>query len=312
MHTLNPVHVKYCKQCTIEEINRLRVVSSELQKELSGLIDVGDRYTKAAETLEHSRQIEFKSGPHNPDSLKLPTDPDSLKLLTEKDQKQLTENFSETQTVDFYAKEIEVELLDIERTLTFALRSRHEENAEISTKLMCAQEELDVLRKCNVWHLLFPIYIDNDYALINGYRFAILHPFDMYQLNAAFGVCVLLLHCMAKTKGWRWKYYQPMPFGRRSYFIDKQQTRLNLFVDESTKSWKTSINSGIKALLVCLKEIELSTRIQLPGNIDLKTDTISNVSYTFPEILDISTSRNWNQAGRYILSNFKVILKTFV
>jgi hypothetical protein len=129
---------------------------------------------------------------------------------------------------------------------------------------------------------------------------------DHDHLNACFGECVLALYCMSsKTK---LKYYTPMPFGRQSYFIDKNKKRYNIYIGDD-RNWKITLNEGIKAFLVCLKEIEIRLNIKFCGTIDLKRDLVGGCSYFYPLNHKNETKQtDWNKAYRYILSNLKMCL----
>ena len=216
------------------------------------------------------------------------------------------------------------------------LKKIESNNTEIAKKNLL-EYEYSILSKTNVWNDLFSIFIGDDYGIINGSPLGItLTPpgaspwtllsekvnsnFDkqplglkvdatmFVRLNAAFGACVLLLYCLTKHKMLKLKYYQPMPFGRQSYFIDENKVRYNLFGSIDEKNWKVSLNNGVKAFMVCLKEIELHLKIKVPGVIDLKKESISGYKYYFPDKIDSSTQTNWNKACRYILSNLKVLM----
>ena len=181
----------------------------------------------------------------------------------------------------------------------------------LERKYQTALIDYQYISKRNAWNDLFYIYIDNDFGNINDVALGITDPtnINFEALNYALGDCVLLLHCLSRII--QFKYYRPMPFGRQSYFIDSSKTRFNLHFDKSNWSWRSNINNGMKALVVCMKEIEMKYQLNsgIPGKIDLNKGCISKYSWNFPSNPQKEDQRRcWNKACRYILSNLKIYL----
>jgi len=283
------VHLKYCQKCIISCIGKLEAHKKWKQDELEFLRLSNAKYKTAL------RDVPNFSAP----MVVTPTI-DFSKSLKEKKATlacvfELQKKVSDAKSKLSKIKTVMYQLRNQSREYLTNLYETYDSFAAKKSLLLF---EYNTLSKSNVWNDLFSVYIDNDIGLINGAPLGIpvttttkltkdcpsyFTDAKIVTLNGAFGTCVLILHCIAKRKSLKLKYYQPMPLGRQSYFTDKNSIRYNLFCSNNTlNDWKVGFNNGMKAFMVCLKEIELHLKVKVPGEIDLKKGTISKHSFEFP------------------------------
>jgi len=319
-----------CQKCIVNHIMKLEDHKLWRQNELDFLHMSQTKYTKAISDLSSQFQNEIKQKEDLVENQQLEQQlQQKLDRLKQKKANVLHLQDKISEIIDIISKS-EDAIYKLRNNIHLHLLKKIETNNTEIAKKNLLEYEYSILSKTNVWNDLFSIFIGDDYGIINGSPLGITltslssekvnSSFDkqslgvkvdatmFVRLNAAFGTCVLLLYCLTKHKMLKLKYYQPMPFGRQSYFMDENKVRYNLFGSIDEKNWKVSLNNGMKAFMVCLKEIELHLKIKVPGVIDLKNENISGYKYSFPDKIDSSTQTNWNKACRYILSNLKVLM----
>lgn len=330
-HSSNPVHLKHCEECREIEIKNLIKNINKKKEELLFEEEATALYQKAikehtettetTEITETTQKVQH-TGPDN-----TVTQKDLDKLFNESKhlaiQKSLIrKKFSDLNALRVLVDQVDQNLSEIQNKIYYRLL-RAAEQSNSNTNLLKWYRYLESrLMHASVWNDMFFIRIENDFATINNIKIALdiasgdrnhnatqpnqLVPVDS-PINAAFGDCVLLLWFF--TRYMEFKYYQPKPFGRRSYFTNHSGHHFTLYMNDEW-SWKKKLNDGIKAFMVCLLELEKKMTAKVPGKIDLKKNTVSNYLFLYPNSSKESDIKTFNKAWRYILSNLKVLLAT--
>uniref|UniRef100_A0A915IHS4 Uncharacterized protein n=1 Tax=Romanomermis culicivorax TaxID=13658 RepID=A0A915IHS4_ROMCU len=94
-----------------------------------------------------------------------------------------------------------------------------DENESLSNQLRYANDQLEKLQKTNAFNLTFHIWHRGHFGTINGFRLGRL-PSELVEwseINAAWGQAVLLLHCLARKIGLKFKNYELVPYGNHSF-----------------------------------------------------------------------------------------------
>lgn len=86
-------------------------------------------------------------------------------------------------------------------------------------QLQYAQQQLDKLKKTNVFNATFHIWHAGHFGTINSFRFGRLPslPVDWSEINAAWGQTALLLNALARKMNLTFNKYRVVPFGNHSY-----------------------------------------------------------------------------------------------
>lgn len=311
----DPTHIQHCEQCRNRyhrrEINRLREIKNRKEEELDFLRIETESYEKALRN-----NLNLPKDPSDPSS---DTSQKTLEFQRLNDLKHKVQSIRKQRK---YLERFRQRCQDIQEQLSLTQENVQRLQNEVYAKLylvlgqcsgrerryQLALLEYQSISKRNAWNDIFYMHIDAEFGRINGVVLGIQNSTDINYdaLNYALGDCVLLLHCLSRTI--QFKYYRPMPFGRQSYFIDSSKTRFNLHFDKSNWSWRSNVNNGLKALVVCMKEIEMKFQLQgVPGKIDLNKGCINKYSWKFPSNPQKKDqTKCWNKACRYILSNLKV------
>lgn len=309
----DPTHLEHCAECFEKaqrrELNQLKSIVKEKESHLKYLISRTECYTTAL-------NAPIKDTPVSADTrvttLDVETQVSTLREHVDKlRDREKTLKYIIQCKLDTRLTENEKRVTDLKTHIDWLRLQAHDTKCALERQNKWGILDYQYLSKQNVWDNLFHIHIESDVGVINSVYLGItdVDNIDFDALNYALGDIVLLLHCLSRLTSF--KYYKPMPSGRQSYFVDTSKTKFILYFDKSIWSWRTSINNGLKALVVCMKEIEMRFNLQslVPGKIDLDKGCISLYSWKFPSNPhDVKQTTCWNKACRYILSNLKIYL----
>jgi hypothetical protein len=297
-HSSNPVHLKDCEKCRRIELENLKKYKQKLIDDL--------KFEKDSE----KKYLEYMKNYKSPDPDDIPdVQNEILQIQLQKlkqENSELNEMINTINNLFDTANQTNESIHQIRNEFHLKQMRLFEESSSNKAKLRWINYSTKVLLKTSVWNDLFYIKIDKNYASINGLKISILNSLDKRQLNKAFGDCVLLMYCVERY--FNFKYFKPKPFGRHSYFSNTTSKQVYPLHFSDDRNWKTSLNNGIKALLVCMKDLETKMKnLKVPGKIDLKRNKISGYPFGFPKNPK-KDSKLFNNAWRYILSNLKVYL----
>lgn len=191
----------------------------------------------------------------------------------------------------------------------------YEEHHGIEQQYQQAVEQLDRLKKTNVFNDAFHIWHDGHFGTINTFRLGRLPtvPVEWNEINAAWGQTVLLLHTMAKKMNFKFSGYRLIPFGSHSRLekIDDTANQLPLYHTGGFKwsLWDSSkFDLAMVAFLECLQQFKdfvesQDKHFKLPYRINKDKIGDSNGE------LSIKTQHNheetWTKALKFMLTNLK-------
>lgn len=89
----------------------------------------------------------------------------------------------------------------------------------LKNQLSYTQNQLDRLKKTNVFNTTFHIWHSGHFGTINNLRLGRLPaaPVSWQEINAAWGQTVLLLASLARKIGLKFSKYRLVPYGNHSY-----------------------------------------------------------------------------------------------
>lgn len=182
-------------------------------------------------------------------------------------------------------------------------------------------KQLERLQKTNVYNDTFNIGHDGNFGTINGLRLGRLpnHPVSWDEINAAWGLTILLLQTMAEKLEFTFRGYVLHPMGSTSR-IEK----VDLVNDDSTKSTslelfgtteinplklfqRNSFDKAMIAFLECLRQLgdfaeTKDSSVVMPYKID--KDKISDACIRTA----FNQDEGWTRALKFCLTNCKWIL----
>ena len=178
-----------------------------------------------------------------------------------------------------------------------------------------AQNQMEKLRKTNLFSATFHVWHNGRFATINGFRLGRLPsaPVEWPEINAAWGQSALLLSCLSKTIGLeRFNKYQIVPYGSYSYIkVLADDKMLPLYGTGGFRMiFDTKYDNAMVAFLDCLKqfadEVQRLGAFALPYDIDPKGKIRDNNSGQWYSIkLQFNSEDSWTKACRYMLTNLK-------
>lgn len=180
--------------------------------------------------------------------------------------------------------------------------------------------QLERLQRTNVYNDTFQIGHDGNFGTINGLRLGRLsnHPVSWDEINAAWGLTLLLLQTMAEKLQFTFSGYRLHPMGSTSK-IDKIESgpgevarviTLELFGTTEVNPLKlfqrNSFDKAVVAFLECLRQLgdfaETKDTVVMPYKIH--KDKISDVCVR----MAFNQDEGWTRALKFCLTNCKWIL----
>ncbi|RWS10531.1 beclin-1-like protein [Dinothrombium tinctorium] len=167
-----------------------------------------------------------------------------------------------------------------------------DELQSVENQLRYSQSQLDKLRKTNVFNATFHIWHSGHFGTINGFRLGRLPtvPVEWWEINAAWGQAVLLLHSLAKKMDFIFKRYKLVPYGNHSFLesLDDKSKELPLYGSGGFRFfWNTKFDQAMVAFLDCLQQFKEEMQKEdsafcLPYRMEkgIIEDTKSNHSYS--------------------------------
>eukprot|EP01100_Stratorugosa_tubuloviscum_P013701 TRINITY_DN7017_c0_g1_i1.p1 TRINITY_DN7017_c0_g1~~TRINITY_DN7017_c0_g1_i1.p1 ORF type:complete len:509 (-),score=194.85 TRINITY_DN7017_c0_g1_i1:48-1574(-) len=189
-----------------------------------------------------------------------------------------------------------------------------EERDSLTMKIKASKEQLEKLKKTNVYNDTFHIWFDGHFGTINNFRLGRLssQQVDWSEINAAWGQAILLLQSLSKKLNYNFVIYKLIPMGSMSKIeriSDKEQ--LALYCNNSelniSRFWNNRKFEGVTAFVDCTKQL---------GTIVIKKDNEFKFPYKMesdkvgdqPIILTSSNEETWTKAMKYLLTNLKWLL----
>lgn len=202
----------------------------------------------------------------------------------------------------------------------------------LDCRLKYTQNQLEKLKKMNVFNATFHIWHTGHFATINGFRLGRLPsvPVEWSEINAAWGHTAFLLSCLAKAIGLEeFQRFQLVPYGNFSYVKVRDMTKSikDLFntlfqVLADGKSLPlygsggfrlnfldSKFDSGMVAFLDCLQQfasfIEKQGEFTLPYKMEKGKIKDNNTGQFYSVKMQFNSLELWTKAMRYMLTNLK-------
>ncbi|XP_044728982.1 beclin-1-like protein isoform X2 [Chrysoperla carnea] len=192
----------------------------------------------------------------------------------------------------------------------------------LECQLHYAQQQLDKLKKTNVFNATFHIWHSGHFGTINNFRLGRLPsaPVDWSEINAAWGQTALLLNALARKMNLTFEKYKVVPYGNHSYiYVYADHRELPLFgVGGFRYMWSTKFDDAMNAFLDCLQQFKeevekedpgfcLPYKIRMDKNNPEKSGKIedsANGNCYFIKI-QFNSEEQWTKALKFLLTNLK-------
>lgn len=199
--------------------------------------------------------------------------------------------------------------------LKYQLFNLDDEILSAENQLAYYKQRIDKLSKTNVLNATFHIWHTGNFATINGFRLGRLpkEPVSWEEINAAWGQCVLLLHCLAKKVNLKFKRYKLVPYGNNSFIesLENKSRELPLYVSGGFMFiWTAKFDSAMVAYLDCLQQFKEhverdESNFKLPYKMD-KGKIIDSINgYSFSIKMQTNSEEQWTKALKFMLTNLK-------
>lgn len=177
------------------------------------------------------------------------------------------------------------------------------------------KQRIDLLKQTNVLNATFHIWHTGNFATINGFRLGRLpkEPVSWDEINAAWGQCVLLLHCLAKKINLTFKRYRLVPYGSNSFIesLDNKSRELPLYVSGGFMFiWTAKFDQAMIAYLDCLQQFKEQverdeSNFRLPYKMERGKIIDSINGYSFSIKMQTNSEEQWTKALKFMLTNLK-------
>lgn len=199
--------------------------------------------------------------------------------------------------------------------LKYQLFNLDDEILSAENQLAYYKQRIDNISKSNVLNATFHIWHTGNFATINGFRLGRLpkEPVSWDEINAAWGQCVLLLHCLAKKINLKFKRYKLVPYGSNS-FIESEENKsreLPLYVSGGFMFiWTAKFDQAMIAYLDCLQQFKEQvekdeSNFRLPYKMEKGKiiDSINGSSFSIK--MQTNSEEHWTKAMKFMLTNLK-------
>lgn len=199
--------------------------------------------------------------------------------------------------------------------LKYQLFNLDDEIISAENQLTYYRQRIDQLGKTNVLNATFHIWHTGNFATINGFRLGRLpkEPVSWDEINAAWGQCVLLLHCLARKINLKFKRYRLVPYGNNSFIesLDNKSRELPLYVSGGFMFiWTPKFDQAMIAYLDCLQQFKEQvekdeSNFKLPYKME-KGKIIDSINgYSFSIKMQTNSEEQWTKALKFMLTNLK-------
>lgn len=212
-------------------------------------------------------------------------------------------------------EQLETKFWQAYRDSQLQLEHANKEHFAVRQQIKAATEQLERLKRMNVYDDAFHISHDGHFGTINGFRLGRLksQEIDWTEINAAFGQVTLLVQTLGSLCNHTWTKYQPVPMGSFSSMVKCSDSSVCELYGSNDYAlvklfWYRRFDSALTMLLYCVGELcALASKEdpQFTFRYPIKDDMIGDVSIKF------SQGRNdagWTKALKYMLTNLKFLL----
>ncbi|KAK3861517.1 hypothetical protein Pcinc_032527 [Petrolisthes cinctipes] len=197
------------------------------------------------------------------------------------------------------------------------LSKMEDENRSLKNQLSYTQNQLDRLKKTNIFNTTFHIWHSGHFGTINNLRLGRLPaaPVSWQEINAAWGQTVLLLASLARKIGLKFSKYRLVPYGNHSYIeVVGENRELPLYGSGGFRFlWDTKFDAGMAAFLECVAEFQQYVEAQkgqagrfcLPYRINKHFIEDRNSNNSLSIKMQFNSEEQWTKALKFLLTNLK-------
>ena len=182
-----------------------------------------------------------------------------------------------------------------------------------------ATEQLKKLTKTNILSLSFYIWHQGLFGTINGLRLGrlVTVPVEWGEINAAWGQCALLLHCLARYAELEFQKYKVVPCGNQSV-VEQQPEKAGrspiLLPLYTSGGYRFMLDSKFDRAMVgyldCLNQLKghierVSGGYKLPYRIEKDRLFDDDQGKSYPIRMQGNSPEHWTKALKYMLTNLQ-------
>jgi len=189
-----------------------------------------------------------------------------------------------------------------------------DEYRSLDLQLRNTQNQLEKLKKTNVFNATFHIWHSGPFGTINGFRLGRLPsvPVDWSEVNTAWGQTVLLLHSLSTKINLTLTKYILVPYGNFSYIkVISENKELPLYGSGGFKLiWDNKFDSGMAAFLECLQQFKEEVErgdsgFCLPYEMEKGKILDRSTGNSYSVKMQFNNEEHWTKAMKYMLTNLK-------
>uniref|UniRef100_A0A0A9YDV6 Beclin-1-like protein n=2 Tax=Lygus hesperus TaxID=30085 RepID=A0A0A9YDV6_LYGHE len=189
-----------------------------------------------------------------------------------------------------------------------------DERRSLECQLSYAQNQLDKLKRTNVFNATFHIWHSGHFGTINNFKLGRLPsaPVDWSEINAAWGQTALLLTALAHKMNFSFSKFRLVPYGNHSYIeVVSEQRILPLYGSGGFRFlWDTKFDAAMVAFLECLQQFKEEVEkgdsgFCLPYRIDKGKLEDSATGHSFSIKIQFNSEEQWTKALKFLLTNLK-------
>jgi len=194
------------------------------------------------------------------------------------------------------------------------LLNAEDEYRSLDWQLRNTHNQLEKLKKTNVFNATFHIWHSGHFGTINGFRLGRLPsvPVDWNEVNTAWGLTVLLLYSLCRKISLTLNKYQLVPYGNFSYIkVLADNKDLPLYGSGGFKLiWDTKFDAGMAAFLDCLQQFKEEVErgdsgFCLPYEMEKGKIKDPATGNSFSVKIQFNSEEQWTKAMKYMLTNLK-------
>jgi beclin 1 len=171
-------------------------------------------------------------------------------------------------------------------------------------------ESTSSINGINIWYITTS---EGDIGTVNGLRFGRLpsHQTPWSEINAAWGLCALLLYLLAKERKMTFSMYRIHPMGSHSKMEDIESKKVYDLFFTSPRQSIQPFNQAMKCYLSCLKELsefvekKRAEKKHVLHSIEEDSGKIGNYSVEYRSDSEV----NWTRALKYLVIDLKYLQK---
>lgn len=246
-----------CDECCdtlLDLMDRQLIVADAEWHEYNSYLQQLDRQQQDAPDLE---RLERELADLAADEERMLAELERLRVAEESVQADIDVKSAERRRLDGEEEKFRREYTKYRRDLMLT----EDDYRSLECQIGYAHQQLDKLKKTNVFNVTFHIWHAGHFGTINTFRLGRLPsaPVDWSEINAAWGQTALLLAALARKVNLTFRRYRLVPFGNHSYIevLGEGGKELPLYGTGGFKFfWDTKFDAAMVAFLDCLTQFK--------------------------------------------------------